>query len=350
MNNKKTNTLPAGRQVKKILKVIFYGIFFLLPVFALANNPPNYNYIPMEQIPGQPGVPTDFYTYVSYLYQFGIGAVGIAALLMLAIGGFMYITSAGNNASMEKAKGVITDAIVGVILALTAYLLLYTINPDLVRIKRLTPVPVSNLTIPGAPGGPGGPGPALPPGTQGANCQGAATNSNLCVNTTCSRTCSNLGQFESSIQTYASQSGLDPRVVKAVICRESSGTPNVQNTAVSPTACGLMQVNVSSGTTCATDPRGNLLDPQTNIRVGTGILAQKYASVRSYSYASITPYQMAFAAYNCCANGDNPNAASRDCGSAVPKWACPINPGTGTYNMCAVQNYACDVSACVFSY
>jgi len=334
MSNRKIN-------IKKILKIIFLGSFFLLPVFALAGP---YNYIPMEQIPGQPGVPTDFYIYVSYLYQFGIGAVGIAALLMLAIGGFMYITSAGNNASMEKAKGVITDAIVGVILALTAYLLLYTINPDLVKIKRLTPVPLANLSTPGAPGGP------QPSGAQGANCSGAAANSNLCVNTTCSRTCSNLGQFESSIQTYASQSGLDPRVVKAIICRESSGNSNAQNTATIPPSCGLMQVLVSGGATCATDPRGNLLDPQTNIRIGTGILAQKYASVSSYSYASITPQQMTFAAYNCCANGDNPNAPSRDCGSAVPKWACPINPGTGSYNMCNVQNYACDVAACISSY
>lgn len=100
-----------------------------------------FNYTPMEKIPGfENQTNGDFYTYIALVYKFGIWAVGIAALLMISIGGFMYVTSAGNNSSMEKAKGVITDAIIGLILALTSYLLLYIINPDLVRI-----VPLPNL-------------------------------------------------------------------------------------------------------------------------------------------------------------------------------------------------------------
>lgn len=99
------------------------------------------NYIPMEKIPGAESQTTgDFYTYVQGIYKFGIWGVGIAAFMMIIIGGFMYITSAGNNSSMEKAKGVITDAIVGLLLAMLSWLLLYIINPDLVKIKKLDPV------------------------------------------------------------------------------------------------------------------------------------------------------------------------------------------------------------------
>lgn len=97
------------------------------------------SYEPMEEIPGF-GRPSSFYDYAISIYKFGIGAVGICAMLMIMIGGYMYMASAGNNASMEKAKGVITDAIVGLILALSSYLILYVINPDLTKIKEIKPI------------------------------------------------------------------------------------------------------------------------------------------------------------------------------------------------------------------
>jgi hypothetical protein len=64
----------------------------------------------------------------------------------------MYITSAGNNTQMGKAKGIITDALVGVILALVSYVLLFTINPELLKINRLSPVGTNS----GSSGGGGG--------------------------------------------------------------------------------------------------------------------------------------------------------------------------------------------------
>lgn len=96
----------------------------------------NTTYTPMEKIPGTSfSSATTFKQYVEAIYKFGIWTIGIAAMMMIMIGGFMYMTSAGNNASMGKAKGIITDAIIGLIMAMTAYLLLYTINPDLVKVN-----------------------------------------------------------------------------------------------------------------------------------------------------------------------------------------------------------------------
>jgi len=91
----------------------------------------------MEKIPGF-SVSGSFPDYILTVYKFGIWSVGIAALLMIMVGGFMYITSAGNNASMEKAKGIIFDSVVGILLVLTAYLILYVINPELVKIKLIS--------------------------------------------------------------------------------------------------------------------------------------------------------------------------------------------------------------------
>lgn len=99
-----------------------------------------YIYTPMEKIPGfgqdasdKPF--SDFPNYILSITKFVIWTVGIAALLMIIIGGFMYITSAGNTSRTETAKTVIFDALYGLLVALAAWLLLYVINPDLVRVN-----------------------------------------------------------------------------------------------------------------------------------------------------------------------------------------------------------------------
>ena len=63
------------------------------------------------------------------------GQWALPLFFMIMVGGFMYITSAGNQATMGKAKGYITDAIIGLIMAMAAYLLLYEINPDLLKVN-----------------------------------------------------------------------------------------------------------------------------------------------------------------------------------------------------------------------
>jgi len=89
--------------------------------------------------------------YITRLYQFGFGIVGAVALLMIIIGAAKYTLSAGNFTSKDEAKQQITEAIYGILLLFGAYLVLYTINPELTKIKAptLTSVDVSKfLTTP----------------------------------------------------------------------------------------------------------------------------------------------------------------------------------------------------------
>jgi len=60
---------------------------------------------------------------------------GLAAFGMIVYGGLRYTLSAGNIGSQEDAKEQITQAIVGLILLFGAYLILYTINPDLITLQ-----------------------------------------------------------------------------------------------------------------------------------------------------------------------------------------------------------------------
>jgi len=118
---------------KNKLILTLLAIFFLFPALAV-EAAGKFVYTPMENIPFF-GKSSDFCEYISFIYKFGIATVGICALLMIVIGGFMYSTSAGNNAKMETAKKVITEALVGLFLAMIGWLVFYLINPDLTVCK-----------------------------------------------------------------------------------------------------------------------------------------------------------------------------------------------------------------------
>lgn len=113
-----------------VFAAAFIGILFIAPSVTIGQA----SYIPLEQIPGAAGA-TTLPDYISGIYKFGIWTVGIAALFMLTIGGFVYMTSGGNTATLSRAKGYISDALIGLILALLAYLILNVINPDLVNLN-----------------------------------------------------------------------------------------------------------------------------------------------------------------------------------------------------------------------
>lgn len=67
------------------------------------------------------------------LFNFLLGFVGIGAMVMIVIEGIKYMTSAGDQSKIGEAKKRIWNAVWGLILALISYLLLQTINPDLLK-------------------------------------------------------------------------------------------------------------------------------------------------------------------------------------------------------------------------
>jgi len=57
-----------------------------------------------------------------------LGLAGIALFIMLLIGGFKYLTSAGNPENAASAQKTITYAIIGIVLIALAYLILVIIQ------------------------------------------------------------------------------------------------------------------------------------------------------------------------------------------------------------------------------
>jgi len=141
-------------------KLFIAGIFVLSTFFLFSFAQAQYNYQPLEEIPGF-GKIADFPGFILAVYKFGIWTVAIAALLMITIGGFMYLTSAGNMSKNDTAKGIIQDALIGLIIAMVAYLILFVINPDLVKIKLDMQAISPGGSTPAAPGT-GGSSPTAP--------------------------------------------------------------------------------------------------------------------------------------------------------------------------------------------
>lgn len=76
--------------------------------------------------------------YVRWAYQYAIGIAGVFAVLMITIGGLMWIMAAGDAGKITNAKNYITGAITGLVLILGAYLILNFLNPALVSPRALT--------------------------------------------------------------------------------------------------------------------------------------------------------------------------------------------------------------------
>ena len=101
-------------------------------------------YTPLQSLPGtgiQKGVA--FKTLSADLFNnavfFVIGIAIVLAVLMIVIGGIQYMGSDAFT-SKEDAKSKITMALFGLLIAFGAWLLLNTINPDLVTFKILEPI------------------------------------------------------------------------------------------------------------------------------------------------------------------------------------------------------------------
>jgi 3D (Asp-Asp-Asp) domain-containing protein len=75
--------------------------------------------------------------YIKVIYQYLVGLAAIIAAVVFLFGGFIWLTSFGSPEKVNKAKEYMTGAFTGLFLALFSYLILFTINPELVNLKPI---------------------------------------------------------------------------------------------------------------------------------------------------------------------------------------------------------------------
>lgn len=86
--------------------------------------------------------------YTRIFFIFGLGLVGIIALFAIVFGGIRYAISGSSETGKTEGKKWIIGALSGIVLLFSSYLILRTINPDLVSLKEPY---LEMITIPTGP-------------------------------------------------------------------------------------------------------------------------------------------------------------------------------------------------------
>jgi len=90
------------------------------------------------QIPGGADPPNEVRglpNFIKYMFNFGIAIAGLVAFISFVYGGFRYTASAGNPGNLKDAQDQIKASLLGLGLLLGSWLLLTTINPQLVVLQ-----------------------------------------------------------------------------------------------------------------------------------------------------------------------------------------------------------------------
>src|SRR5207248_485956 len=69
-------------------------------------------------------------TYFKFIFQLFLAIIVIIGLIMVVIGGYIYMTAGGDGSRLQLAKSFISSALLGIVLALSSYLILNTISPQ----------------------------------------------------------------------------------------------------------------------------------------------------------------------------------------------------------------------------
>lgn len=146
---RKQNTRPW---IQKALPTALAAMLCALPAVASADE---LTFVPLTNIPG---IGQSDATIVDYLNQLFIIAISIGALLAvlkIAIGGLQYMAS-GMVTSKEDGKQTIFGALLGLGILLAAYIVLFTIYPNLVSLDILSSAQDDRINIGGRPENGGG--------------------------------------------------------------------------------------------------------------------------------------------------------------------------------------------------
>ena len=153
----KTNTekLKRGIMLGVCVSALALTLYFVsdsITVFAAAekvevagaDNPildvSTVSYKPLAPLPGtftgeKGKETTNMSLYLSGMLKLVIALGGALSILVAIIGGVQYVASGIAPNAKNEAKGRITNAFIGLTIILSSYLLLNTINPDLVNLK-----------------------------------------------------------------------------------------------------------------------------------------------------------------------------------------------------------------------
>jgi len=76
--------------------------------------------------------------YIKALYDYGMIICGILAAIVLMGGGVLWLTSGGDSGKVSQAKELIIGSLTGTVILFSSWIILNTINPDLLKMRVIT--------------------------------------------------------------------------------------------------------------------------------------------------------------------------------------------------------------------
>lgn len=121
--------------MKKIILLIFFtlvnlGLIVWAPVYAQgdkAKEAVDFVTGQAEDITTLPDETRDLRSMIQLAIDIAVVFSGIIAVALLIVGGYKYITAAGNEENSRKARETITYAVIGLVVVLAAYLIINTV-------------------------------------------------------------------------------------------------------------------------------------------------------------------------------------------------------------------------------
>lgn len=85
--------------------------------------------------------------YIGAIYNYGLAIAGILATIMLMGAGVIWLTSGGDSGKVSQAKNLISGSIAGLIILVISWVILNTINPNLVALKPIETKTLDKVTL-----------------------------------------------------------------------------------------------------------------------------------------------------------------------------------------------------------
>jgi len=144
-------------KVKNKVGLLLLGFligFFSFGGFLFAQRIPELTYptIPGVSPPQTINVPIP--PYLKYVYNFAIILAGFLCFILFVWGGIRYLSSGGSPRLMKIARDQVIKAGVGLIIIFSSYLILNTINPQLVLFPSLSIQKIPDIPLPPSPSPP----------------------------------------------------------------------------------------------------------------------------------------------------------------------------------------------------
>lgn len=110
----------------QVIRVVALSLGLLLPVASSAAG--LLNNVPCGDLNGVSCSSNTVSGLIKLVINWMLALAGLIAVLFLIIGGFWYITSAGNEEQAEKGKGTVINAIIGIIIIVLSWVIVNVVS------------------------------------------------------------------------------------------------------------------------------------------------------------------------------------------------------------------------------